>query len=67
LEGAVNGTIQWLDNSQEDGYEEKQKELEGVANPIMQKLFSVAGGSAGSAPGDFSGAGREKGPMCGGN
>jgi L1 cell adhesion molecule like protein len=38
LEGAVNGTIQWL---------------EGIANPIMQKLFGVAGSSAGGASGDF--------------
>jgi L1 cell adhesion molecule like protein len=37
----VNDTISWLDASQEgskEEYEEKQKELEGIANPIMQKL-----------------------------
>jgi len=50
-----------------EGYEEKRKELEGIANPIVQKLFGIAGGSAGGAPADFSGARGEKGPMCGGN
>ena len=35
---------------------EKQKELEGIANPIMQKLYS-AGGAPGGAPGGFPGGG----------
>ena len=37
----VNDTISWLDALQEgskEQYEEKQKELEGIANLIMQKL-----------------------------
>ncbi|KAJ7923964.1 heat shock protein 70kD, C-terminal domain-containing protein, partial [Mycena leptocephala] len=41
LETAVNDTIKWLDASQEglkEEYEEKQKELEIIANPIMQTL-----------------------------
>ena len=57
LETAVNETIAWLDSSQEaskDEYDSKQKELEAVANPIMQKLYSAAGG-AGGAPGGFPG------------
>ena len=56
LESAINDTIKWLDVSQEaakEEYEERQKELEAVANPIMQKLYSSAGG----APGGFPGAG----------
>jgi heat shock protein 1/8 len=66
LEDAVNEAISWLDNSQEaskEEYEEKQKELEGIANPIMQKLYASAGGtpgafpSPGGAPGGFPGAG----------
>lgn len=60
LETAVNETIAWLDASQEasiDEYGEKQKELEGIANPIMQKLYSQAGAGAGGAPGGFPGAG----------
>jgi heat shock protein 1/8 len=80
LESAVNETIQWLDASQEaskEEYEEKQKELEAIANPIMQRLYGSAGGApgaggfpggaggfpgAGGAPGGFPGAGGEDGP-----
>ncbi|KAJ7109318.1 heat shock protein 70 family [Mycena epipterygia] len=77
LESAVNDTIKWLDASQEgskEEYEEKQKELEAVANPIMQKLYGAGGapggfpggeggfpGGAGGAPGGFPGA-SEDGP-----
>jgi L1 cell adhesion molecule like protein len=73
LDAAVQETIQWLDNSQEASkaeYEEKQKELEGVANPIMQKLYGAAGGAPGGfpggapggAPGGFPGGAGEDGP-----
>ncbi|KAF5347065.1 hypothetical protein D9758_011655 [Tetrapyrgos nigripes] len=58
VEAAVNDTIQWLDNSQEasrEEYDGKQKELEGIVNPIMQKLYGGAGG-AGTAPGNFPGS-----------
>jgi heat shock protein 1/8 len=55
LESAVNDTISWLDSSQEastEEYSEKQKELEAIANPIMQKLYAGAGaGAAGGFPG----------------
>ncbi|KAF8212313.1 heat shock protein 70 family [Mycena galopus ATCC 62051] len=76
LEGAVNDTIKWLDASQEgskEEYEEKQKELEAIANPIMQKLYGAGGmpaggmpegfpgGAPGGAPGGFPGA-SEDGP-----
>jgi L1 cell adhesion molecule like protein len=39
LENAVNETIKWLDAVQEgskEEYSEKQKELEAIADPIMQ-------------------------------
>lgn len=74
LEDAVNSAISWLDSSQEaskEEYEEHQKELESIANPIMQKLYASAGGApggfpgAGGAPGGFPGgapAGGEDGP-----
>ncbi|KAJ7171055.1 heat shock cognate 70 [Mycena filopes] len=42
LEGVVNDTLKWLDPSQEE-YEQKQKELEAVANPILQKLYGASG------------------------
>jgi heat shock protein 1/8 len=60
LETAVNETISWLDASQEgsiEEYNEKQKELEGIANPIMQKLYAQAGAGAGAGAGGFPGAG----------
>jgi len=60
LESSVNDTIQWLDSSQEgskEEYEEKQKELEAVANPIMQKLYSAAGAGGGGFPGGPGGPG----------
>ncbi|KAF5325805.1 hypothetical protein D9611_000606 [Ephemerocybe angulata] len=56
LETAVKETIQWLDafhEASKDEYESKQKELEAIGFPIMQRLY----GQAGSAPGGFSGAG----------
>jgi len=58
LESAINEAISWLDASQEaskDEYESRQKELEGIANPIMQKLYSGAGGAPGGFPGGAPG------------
>ncbi|KIK16372.1 hypothetical protein PISMIDRAFT_686365 [Pisolithus microcarpus 441] len=58
LETAINDTISWLDSSQEaskEEYDDEQKELEAVANPIMQKLYGAAGAAGG--PGGFPGAG----------
>nr|AFZ93094.1 heat shock protein 70 [Paratapes undulatus] len=55
-----NEVIAWLDSNQlaeKDEFEHKQKELEGVCNPIITKLYQ-AGGAPGGAPGgmpDFSG------------
>ncbi|KAJ7172548.1 heat shock cognate 70 [Mycena filopes] len=68
LEGAVNETIKWLDASQEgskEEYEEKQKELEAIANPIMQKLYG-AGGAPPGAEGGFPGGGFPGGGAPGG-
>ncbi|ETV66981.1 hypothetical protein H257_16775 [Aphanomyces astaci] len=42
MEDKVTETIKWLDATKEE-YEAKQKELEGVANPIMQKLYAAGG------------------------
>ena len=58
LEKAVDEAIQWLDSNQElekDAYEDKQKELEGIANPIMTKFYGAAGGAAGGMPGGMPG------------
>ena len=58
LDSAITETISWLDASQEaskEEYEDKQKELEGIANPIMQKLYGAAGGAPGGFPGGAPG------------
>lgn len=54
---AADETISWLDENQAattDEYADKQKELEGIANPIMAKAYQ-AGGAPGGAPGGFPG------------
>merc|ERR1719285_1548339 len=58
--------IKWLDANQtaeKDEYEDKQKELEQVFNPIIQKLYSGAGGAPG---GGMPGGGMPGGGMPGG-
>merc|ERR1711966_107938 len=50
LEEAIREVLDWIDDNQEadaEEYDEKQKELEGVANPIMQKIYQGAGGEGG--------------------
>lgn len=57
LNGAVDECISWLDSNQEaskEEYEDRQKELEKTANPIMMKLYGqdgAAGGMPGGMPG----------------
>jgi L1 cell adhesion molecule like protein len=54
----VTETINWLDANQsaeKEEFEAKQKELEGIANPILQKMYAAAGG-AGGMPGGAPGA-----------
>merc|ERR1711939_902387 len=57
IEKAVQETLDWLDKNQlaeKDEFEAKQKELEGIVNPIMMKVYQAAGGGAGGMP-DMSG------------
>merc|ERR1719410_2354492 len=61
LEEKIETTMKWLDANQaaeKEEYEEKQKELEGVALPILQKMGGGAGapGGMGGMP-DMSGMG----------
>jgi len=66
IETAAKETIEWLDGNQtaeKDEFEHKQKELEGVVNPIMQRVMGAAGG-AGGMP-DMSGMGGMPGGMPG--
>merc|ERR1712028_259211 len=54
IEKAVQETIDWLDKNQlaeKDEIEAKQKELEGIVNPIMTKVYQAAGGEGGMPEG----------------
>ena len=58
LLGAINDATSWLDDNQsaeKEEYEEKQKALEGIAMPILQKMAG-AGGMGGGMP-DMGGMG----------
>ena len=56
---AADETIEWLDSNQTataEEFAEKQKELEGKANPIMTKAYQAGAAPGGAAPGGFPGA-----------
>jgi len=60
-------TIQWLDANQlaeVDEYTAKQKEVEGVCNPIITKLYGAGGGAPGAGP-DMGGMGGGAPPGAG--
>jgi L1 cell adhesion molecule like protein len=67
LKTEIDQIVTWLDENQQatrEEYEEHQKELEAVANPIMMKFYGAGGapggmpgGMPGGAPGGFPGAG----------
>ncbi|XP_028095451.1 heat shock cognate 70 kDa protein 1-like [Camellia sinensis] len=49
IEAAIEQAIQWLDANQlaeSDEFEDKMKELEGICNPIIAKMYQGAGGAA---------------------
>jgi len=60
---ALDEALQWLEGNQtaeKDEFDAKQKEVEAVANPIMQKVYAAAGGGEGGGMPDmsqFAGAG----------
>lgn len=52
IEDAVDEVTSWLDDNQEadaEEYASKQKELEGIANPIMKSMYEGGGGDSESA------------------
>jgi len=62
IEESVKAAIDWLDENKsatKDEYAEKQKELEGVCNPIVSKLYQQSGGGAGGAGGEGEGFGED--------
>lgn len=71
LKKCIDETVDWLDHNTtatKEEYEDRQKELEGVANPIMMKFYqSTGGGPPGGMPGGgFPGAGGAA-PSAGGD
>jgi len=51
IESAVDEALKWLESNQtatKDEFKDRQKELETLANPIMMKLYSAAGGAPGA-------------------
>ncbi|KAK3033943.1 hypothetical protein RJ639_034107, partial [Escallonia herrerae] len=51
IEDAIDQAISWLDSNQlaeADEFEDKMKELEGICNPIIAKMYQGAGGEAGA-------------------
>jgi L1 cell adhesion molecule like protein len=64
IEEAVDAAINWLEANQlgeVDEFEDKLKELEGLCNPIMSKLYQGGGGMPGGMP-DMSDMGGAGGP-----
>merc|ERR1719310_2687001 len=58
IETAINEATSWLDANQtaeKEEFEAKQKELEGVCNPIMMKVYQGAGGCMPGADGGGDG------------
>merc|ERR1712003_322317 len=55
LEDIIDETLDWMDENPEaekEDYDEKQKEVEQIANPIMRNLYQGGGGDDGD-DGDF--------------
>jgi len=58
MEDAINEAIEWIDRNQlaeKEEFDAKQKELEGICNPIISKLYQAAGGAPGGMPGGMPG------------
>merc|ERR1712205_220591 len=67
IEAAVQEALDWLDKNQlaeKDKFEARQKELEGVVNPIMMKVYQAAGGG-GMPEGGMPGGGFDGGAAPG--
>merc|ERR1712196_280534 len=53
---AIDDALEWLEDNQElekEDYEDKQKEVEQLVNPIMEKLYQGAGGPGGAGDEDY--------------
>merc|ERR1719311_1214205 len=55
LDNTINDALDWLDENPEaeaEEFEDKQKEVEQIANPIMRELYQSAGGGGGGGGDD---------------
>jgi L1 cell adhesion molecule like protein len=69
IEKAVESAIQWLDQNQlaeVDEFEDKQKELEGICNPIIARMYQGGGGASGTGPAEGTYGGGGYGASTGG-
>jgi len=60
IETKIDETTTWLetaDHAEKEEFESMQKELEGVCNPIITKMYQSAGGGEGGMPGGMPGGG----------
>jgi len=61
----IDEVMQWLDtadNAEKEEFDSMQKDLEGVANPIMQKLYAAGGAPPAGGMPSTPGAGAGDGP-----
>ena len=55
LQDGVDEILDWLEENPEadkEEYDEKQKEIETIANPIMRDIYQAGGGGGGGGGGD---------------
>ncbi|KGG51168.1 hypothetical protein DI09_42p110 [Mitosporidium daphniae] len=71
LDSAIDEAVKWLDQNQtleKDAYEDKKKELEEIANPILSKIYGATGGMPeGGMPGGFPAGGFPGAPGASGS
>merc|ERR1712070_115481 len=68
LETAVDDALKWLEGNQmaeKEEFDAKQKEVEGVANPIMMKVYQAGGAEGGNHMGGMGGATNNPGAGAG--
>jgi heat shock protein 5 len=56
LQDLIDESLDWMDENPEadkEDYDEKQKEVEQIANPIMRNVYAGSGGGADEDAGDF--------------
>lgn len=56
LQDMIDETLDWMDENPEadkEDYDEKMKEVEQIANPIMRNVYAGAGGGGDEDAGDF--------------